>query len=197
MLNDPAYWVKAEPPVWGTGIQFQPSRYGTMAGAMRTVQPWQDFLPSLDFTGSPKSDVPSKWAPSCVLFMHERTAAGRPPRLVVIRLDDWALIAHVIRPAGFWGSVAVIRSHEVDSEFGAMIRAADSWREPTASDPVFAGQIDPADPSRFTLRATVHGIDVKANGQLMPDDTIHVDIPNAEGLHAKITEASRRIPSGR
>jgi hypothetical protein len=106
---------------------------------------------------------PGSRADEPVLFLHERqTAAGRR-RIVVVRADPttWlAVRADSIRPAGLRGDPAPDAAAAWAPLFVAAVPSSHRLR-------VYAGQADPADPSRFTIRYELDGQPGVVRGELV------------------------------
>ena len=109
------------------------------------------------------------------LFLHERQSAGGERRLVVVEAistfhmkgseEGMALSVLVVRP-GTGLSPPEIRSdsaHYPPIIYGKTLR-------------IYAGQVDPGDPSHFSIRGESDGKAFVIDGWLRDDDTVSIDI---------------------
>jgi hypothetical protein len=132
--------------------------------------------------------------PRPVVFLHARRAVGSQDRMIVVRLRWNADNERPVTAGGYWSfEAAVIRPATAsgDAACGPWVvarvpkRRADGtgtfMPEVAVGPRVYAGQSDPADPSRFTIGAEVEpaladpemeaGIGA-LEGHLLPDDTV-------------------------
>lgn len=147
---------------------------GYRGGAIRMARPWLAFN---------EIESPPGRAEAATLFLHERAQGPHAPRMVAVELlgmdgpmspESFApgspVIANfsvsVVRPGSAIASPTVIGDRIVRLSVGAH-RLKDHFR-------CFAGQIDPADESHFTIAYQLNGQPAVLDGWLLDDDTVRL-----------------------
>jgi hypothetical protein len=126
--------------------------------------PWFASLNLLD-------NAPSN---SFVLYLHGLHAGSGPERLVVLHADEYfggpvSLYSTVFIPAGLTGELVTLQSRPVRSDTRLQAKGLH----------VFAGQLDPADPSRFTLDYENAAGKGTIELRLLPDNKTQLNLLNA------------------
>jgi hypothetical protein len=151
---DAAKLAKASPDYVALG--------GSGVPIARWAREWKEF--------SAASSPPGR-LPCAVLFMHERHVGAAGPRLLVVSLYSAGntapaeLETEVIRPGG-----------PISSPVPA---AGDVWMSQRWTDPknrvrFFAGQLDPTDPSHFSIRFDLGGVRHTLDYWLLENDTLRM-----------------------
>jgi hypothetical protein len=103
-------------------------------------------------------------------FLHGRTSPGGNQRLVDVEVAGSGgslSLRSGSRPASFWGD-------EYDRFRSSQMAGVTLWMHADAGDRVivWAGQPDPADPSRFTIDVSINGQRSVISGQLQDDGSV-------------------------
>jgi hypothetical protein len=173
-------------------VNKQPALYRlNNCGAAREIDSWNDLRGSLR--------IP-RLVPPAILFIHERQAAGAPPRLVVIEALDFQVGEHdwstwqpitgmVLDPGGAFGRPRVITAAPIvtDELTARWLKFAGFCRD----GPTFlAGQPDMADPSHFTVGWVIDGITESLDGWLLPDDRVRITLHDPAGTRKRMVPRS-------
>ncbi len=109
---------------------------------------------------------PQPWPDDPVLFLHELRRPGRPPRLVLVH-------ARLTWP----GAQTVVGVDATVFAAGTLPSGGTECKGPVLTDTdrttgtplkIFAGQIDPLDPARFTIQYQLNGTAGTIGGKLVP-----------------------------
>jgi hypothetical protein len=167
-----------------TGFSSGPRR---PQGTYQTFPAWERLAPYvLNAAGAPAFTPATLLAPRGLIFAHERRAPQRDARLVVVEVradTHFRLIVHTLRPGGPFRTPVILKTNEVDATISDLLELGALFEDSTR---IFAGQPDPDDPARFTFRADAHGVEIKAYGHLLSDDTVRLDVPDAAELKRQI-----------
>jgi len=146
---------------------------------IRSVLPPNSAPPVLSF------GVPAGPGDSATVFLHARRAKGGAERLVIF---DWDGVMHaqVIRPASPWRGPQLLSQRSIDDGLDVFKIAMLFNDEKQLGTRIFAGQPDTNDESRFTIDCCFFGVNFRLLGQLLPDDTIDVQLPNARAIEQQV-----------
>ena len=159
-----------------------------IVGTFRRMEPWERFNGALPRTASGPNWRPPNFQ-SVPIFLHERQAPPSQSRLVVIEMNfaSKEITAKVIRPAAVWRAPEILWSGAPCPEFSDVFKTYMLFNDPKyLGAQIFAGQIDPKDQSRFTIDMRVAGIAIQLSGQLLPEDRVRIDHPDAESLRQQV-----------
>jgi hypothetical protein len=159
-----------------------------MVGTFRRMEPWERFNGALPRTASGPNWRPPNFQ-SVPIFLHERQAPPSQSRLVVIEMNfaSKEITAKVIRPAAVWRRPEILWSGAPCPELVDVFKTYMLFNDPkNLGAQIFAGRIDPKDQSRFTIHMRVAGVAIQLYGQLLPDDRVRIDLPDAESLRQQV-----------
>lgn len=135
---------------------------------------------------------------SIPIFLHQRRAKGGENRLIVIDLEGthgYNLTARVIRPASLTKGPQVLSESDDQGDSSDLIKIARLFNDPNhLGIQLYAGQPDPADESRFTINACIATVNIKLQGQLLPNDTIQIEVPNGDQARTQILKILGKSP---
>lgn len=158
-------------------------RQGNMQNANRSCADWRrmrPFLSEIVWMDSGRHRLRNYLydfhADDTLLFLHERKCPAGNRRLVCVELVSgspanlhWTLVAHVIVPKTF-PSLAIER---IDG--GIELSGNATGQQKAVTSLIFyAGQPDPSDESKFTIRNTMDGIDGRLDCRLEGSDTVDI-----------------------
>jgi hypothetical protein len=130
--------------------------------------------PPISFFG-----IPAGPGNTATIFLHARRANAGAERLVALDWDGNQIHAQVIRPASGWRGAEVLSQQWIDDDLQVFKIALIFNDEKHLGTQIFAGQPDPKDESRFTIDCCCFGVNFRLLGQLLPNDTISIRLPNA------------------
>ena len=142
---------------------------GTATDAYHSPAAWRELVSRLRGNGF-------RFFDACA-FLHSRSASGQPNRLIAVHVhyegagDDRLLIR--IQPESFPESWPPPMYDPLDFKYATGLEIVVTLQEPFT---LFAGQADPADPSRFTIGYTVAGKPGTIDGRLGSDGTAKLTI---------------------
>jgi hypothetical protein len=146
---------------------------------IRSLLPRDSAPPVLSF------GAPAGPGNSATVFLHARRAKGGAERLVIL---DWDGVMHaqVIRPASPWRGPELLSQRSIDDGLDVFKIAMLFNDEKHLGTRIFAGQPDPNDESRFTIDCYVFGVNFRLLGQLLPNDTVDVQLPDARAIEQQV-----------
>jgi len=115
-------------------------------------------------------------------FLHELTSPGGHQRIVAIHCQPWylasgsvlqSLHSATIEPASFWSFSSRPVLHNGSRSGGYPV---------TEAIEMYAGQPDPSDKSKFTIRYTIEGKPGVVEGQLNDDDTVTLQLRKGSAM---------------
>jgi len=178
--RDPSYKQKYYSQMFRTGVW-------SMEGTWKQIDPWEAVSTrtgQLQYSGN--FFTTTRGQPSATVFLHERQCPGRPPRLVVVELEGSHLhyASHVIATGSFSGEAIEIwhgsnSTIEQPLNSWGFIRFGDN----PVSARAYAGQIDPKNSAKFSIRHAINDEEYMVHGELLPDDTVRL-----EGLKSRAAQ---------
>jgi hypothetical protein len=195
--------LAARDPVYRQSYSDVVARSGIwrLEGTFRVVDSWEHLdatIPLEQSTLRGQSNVFRRYRPSATVFVHARHAPQCDDRLVVIELEGSHpdFNAFVIRPATLWHEPQVLWHKRLETPFGNMMRMPSLIRNGgNLGAQVFFGQPSSDDPAAFNIRACIDGVGVQICGQLLPDDTVRIDIPNASQAGEQLMRPRPEVPT--
>lgn len=142
---------------------------------------WRQFIPLVPRLPYPFPRTGD--AAGAILFLHERTSPAGHRRLVCVRyyaetfsftpnfIESYNIESNAITPATWTAPPA--RSNRPLS-----VAVTSGFPHQPPNVRIFAGQIDPNDPARFTIRYQMWGREDVLDGRLMDDDTVSLQPRN-------------------
>jgi len=173
--------------------------------AYRKTPCWENLCSSFPRPGSSNSQswqiLPSPGNPkffSIPVFLHQRRAKGGENRLIVIDIGGvygYSLYARIIRPASLTKGPEILSEEQVVGDSIDLIKIARLFNDPNhLGIQLYAGQPDPTDESRFTINACIASVNIKLQGQLLPNDTIQIEVPSADQARTQILKILGKTP---
>ena len=153
----------------------------SIAAAAKIPDCWRRFIrlvPALPYPIPRTGD-----ASGALLFLHERTSSAGHRRIVCVHyyaetfsftpnfIESYNVESSVITPAT-WTSLAGRSSRPLS------IAVTSGFPTQPPNVRIFAGQIDPNDPARFTIRYQMWGREDVLDGRLMDDDSVSLQPRN-------------------
>ena len=129
---------------------------------------------------------------STCLYLHARQASAESPRRIVLVTCDAEVVlrtrAERSALAGRGFETSVLSPTSADADLKLVSWANRAWQPTPLGGPLrlFAGQSDPADPSRFTIAYEANGFEGVIRGQLLVNDSVRLEPegPLADGWRA-------------
>jgi len=160
-----------------------------MEGTWKSIAQWESITNRFDAVAAYGRQG------EATVFLHERRCPGKPARLVVLEIAGSAqtFYSYVIAPGGFTGTPRVLSDtcHAEAARFG-WCKHYDFGLPRPVSKRMYAGQIDPNNDAKFTIRLAYGDVEYTVQCELLPNDTVRITSPDEATVHTAFEQREKR-----